>query len=127
MHIDKKEYKHKGITEKIIFCAFEVQNNLGCGFLEKVYYKALAYEFNQARLKAELQKSIDIIYKGQEVGRYIPDFIIEEKIIVEVKTVEFLSKVHRAQILNYLKATGYEVGLILNFYNPRLEYKRVVI
>ena len=129
MHTDTKvqEYKYEALTGKIISCAFEVQNNLGCGFLEKVYQKALLFEFKTAGLKAEAQKPIKIVYKDQDMGTYIADFVIEDKIIVELKTVEFLTKVHKAQTLNYLKASGYDVGLIFNFSRPRLEYERVVI
>jgi len=130
MHTDKKseqKYKHQELTGKIISCAFEVQNNIGCGFLEKVYQRALVYEFQAKDLKVEIEKPIKIAYKGQNIGTYIADFIIEDNVIVEIKTVEFLTKVHTAQVLNYLKASGYEVGLILNFARPRLEYKRVVV
>lgn len=129
MHTDKKseEYKYQELTGKIISCAFEVQNNLGCGFLEKVYQRALVYELQTKGLKVEIEKPIKIVYKGQNIGTYIADFIIEDKVILEIKTVEFLTKVHTAQALNYLKASGYEVGLILNFARPKLEYKRVVV
>ena len=129
MHTDKKtgEYKYEELTGKIISCAFEVQNNLGCGFLEKVYQKALLYELQRRDIKVETQKAIKIVYKSQEIGTYIADFVIEDKVIIELKTVEFLTKIHKAQTLNYLKAAGYEVGLILNFARPKLEYKRVVV
>lgn len=122
-----QEYKYQDLTSKIIKCAFEVQNNLGCGFLEKVYHKALLYEFQETGLNVKSEKAIRIFYKDKEIGTYVADFVIEDKVIIEVKTVEFLSKVHTAQVLNYLKATKYEVGLILNFARPKLEYKRVVI
>lgn len=121
------KYKHEKLTEKIIGCAFDVQNNLGCGFLEKVYERALLHEFQAIGLKAEPQKAMKIVYKGKEVGNYIADIVVEDKVIVELKTVEFLSKIHKAQVLNYLKAAGFEVGLILNFARPKLEYKRVVV
>ncbi len=127
MHTDKvNSYRYGELTKKIIGCAFEVQNNLGCGFLEKVYHKALTSEFNHKGLKVDSNKSIKIFYKEKEVGLYIPDFIIEDKVIVELKTVDFLTKTHVAQVINYLKATGYTVGLILNFNQPRLQYKRIV-
>lgn len=84
------------------------------------------FEFEKKGLKAEVRKGIKIVYKEQEIGLYVPDFIIEDKVILEIKTVDFLTKIHRAQVLNYLKATGFEVGLILNFNQPKLEYKRVV-
>lgn len=128
MHTDKnEEYKYQELTGKIISCAFEVQNNLGCGFLEKVYQRALIYEFQTNGLKVEIEKPIKIFYKGKNIGTYMADLIVEGKVIVEFKTAEFLTKVHTAQILNYLKAFGYEVGLILNFARPKLEYKRMVV
>jgi GxxExxY protein len=124
--MDTHRYKYGSLTEKIIRCAFEVHNNLGCGFLEKVYHRALTEEFKAKGLNFSINKSIKIFYKEKEVGLYIPDFIIENKVIVELKTVDFLTKAHIAQVINYLKATGYTVGLILNFNQPRLQYKRVV-
>jgi GxxExxY protein len=120
------DYKYGELTKDIIGCAFEVQNNLGCGFLEKVYHKALSHELSNKGLKIDINKGIRISYKGKKVGLYIPDFVVEDKVIVELKTVDFLTKVHTAQVINYLKATGYTVGLILNFNKPRLQYKRVV-
>jgi len=88
MHADAKvkKYKHEALTGKIIRCAFEVQNNLGCGFLEKVYQKALLYELKTAGFKVEAQKPIKIVYKDQDLGTYIADFVIESKVIVELKT-----------------------------------------
>ncbi len=122
-----REYKHKDITGKILNCAFEVHNYLGCGFLEKVYEHALIYELNSKGLKVENQKPISIDYKGKSVGIYTADLIVEDLVVVEVKAAEFLSRIHYAQTLNYLRAAGYEVGLILNFAKPKLEYKRVLI
>ncbi len=120
------DYKYGDLTEKILGCTFEVHNGLGCGFLEKVYQKALESELSEKGLKIKVNKGVKIFYKEKEVGFYIPDFIVEEKVIVELKTVDFLTKAHTAQVINYLKATGYAVGLILNFNQPRLQYKRVV-
>ena len=122
----KKEYKHKELTGKILKLAFEVHNLLGCGFLEKVYERALLYELKNAGLKTETQKAIRILYKQQDVGTYIADIIVEGKVVIELKVAEFLATIHKAQVLNYLRATSYEVALILNFAKPRLEYKRVV-
>ena len=127
MDTDKsKEYKYSELTGIILKAAFEVHNTLGCGFLEKVYEKALIYEFKTYNLKLETQKAIKITYKGQDVGTYIADIIVEDKVIVELKVVDFLATIHKAQVLNYLKASGYEVALILNFAKPKLEYKRIV-
>lgn len=122
-----KDFKHKELTHGILNAAFEVHNLLGCGFLEKVYENALVYELRMREYTVEVQKNIEVRYKNQIVGKYIGDIVIEDKVVVELKTVEEISKVHKAQLLNYLKATGYEVGLILNFAKTRLEYKRLVM
>jgi GxxExxY protein len=123
----EQKFKHKEITEQILNAAFEVHNILGCGFLEKVYENALIYELRQRGLKVETQKEIEVVYKKVKVGTYIADLIVENKVIVELKAVEEIINVHQAQILNYLKSSGYEVGLILNFAKTRLEYKRLVM
>lgn len=123
---NRSDYRYGELTKKIIGCAFEVHNSLGCGFLEKVYHKSLVQEFDAAGIKFETNKKIKIYYKEKEVGVYIPDFIVENKVILELKTVEFLTKAHLAQVINYLRATKYTVGLILNFNQPRLQYKRIV-
>ena len=124
--MEEKIFKHKEITGQILNASFEVHNILGCGFLEKVYENALVYEMKQQRLKVDVQKEIKVFYKGAEVGLYVSDLIVEDKVIVELKAVDEISKIHQAQLLNYLKASGYEVGLILNFAKPKLEYKRLV-
>ena len=121
-----KKFKHSEITEKILGAAFEVHNTLGCGFLEKVYENALIEELRLRGVKVEAQKEIQVFYKNKKVGTYIADLVIEGKVIVELKAVESISTVHMAQVLNYLKASGYEVGLILNFAKTKLEYQRFV-
>ncbi len=103
-----------------------MHNALGCGFLEKVYERALILELKAKGLLLETQKGIKIAYKGQNVGTYVADIIVEDKVIVELKVANLLTIIHKAQVLNYLKASGYEVALILNFAKPKLEYKRVV-
>ena len=120
-------FKHKDITSQILNAAFEVHNTLGCGFLEKVYENALLYELKQRGLKVETQKEIKVYYKKTEVGIYLADMIVEKKVIIELKVSEAISNIHEAQLLNYLKASSYEVGLILNFAKTRLEYKRLVM
>ena len=125
MHTDKLKYKE--LTEKIIKAAFEVQNSLGCGFLEKVYENALFRELEISGVKAERQRVLKVIYKGKEVGNYICDLLVEDKIIVEVKITDKILGIHQAQLMNYLKASGYRVGLIFNFSKPRLEYKRIIV
>ena len=115
------------ITEKIIGCAYAVANNLGCGFLEKVYENALVHELRKAGLVVGQQQQIKVMYDGVEVGIYESDITVEGLVLVEVKTVRELNEIHRAQCMNYLKATGFRVCLLINFANPKLEVKRIVL
>ena len=115
------------ITYKINGAIFEVNRVLGPGFLEKVYENALAIELHERSLKAETQVPIEVTYKDQLVGAYIADLLVEEKVIIELKTVENITKLHEAQLLNYLKATGVNVGLIVNFQNKKAQIKRMVL
>jgi len=118
------DYKYKDLTHEMINASLEVHNALGCGFLEKVYENSLVYELKLRAIKVEKQKEIEVSYKNYLVGNYICDLLVENKIVVELKTLDKISNVHKAQILNYLKATNYEVGLIINFANLKLEFKR---
>jgi GxxExxY protein len=115
------------ITYKINGAIFEVNRELGSGFLEKVYENALLIELRDMGLKAESQIPITVMYKGREVGEYQPDILVEGQVIVELKAVETLQKIHEAQVLNYLKATGYKVGLLVNFKHPKAEIKRFIL
>lgn len=115
------------ITEKIIGCAYKVANGLGCGFLEKVYENALAYELQKVDLQVDQQKVIKVYYDSVEVGYYEADLLIEGCVLVELKTVKNLDDVHKAQCLNYLKATGLKICLLINFGNPKVEVKRIVL
>ena len=114
------------ITYQIRGAVFEINRILGSGFLEKVYEKALIIELLVRGLRAESQVAIEVTYKGEVVGEYFPDIVVEDKVIIELKAVEQLQKIHEAQILNYLKATGYKVGLLINFMHPKAEIKRFV-
>ena len=114
------------ITYKINGAIFEVNTILGPGFLEKVYEKALMVELRTRGLLAESQVPINVEYKNEKVGEYIVDILVENQIIIEVKTVDTLSKTHQAQLLNYLKATGLHVGILVNFNKSRAEIKRMV-
>ena len=116
--------KHEEITKKIIGCAFEVSNELGAGFLESVYEKALLFALRQNGLSAIAQHPIQVMFRGESVGNFYADLFVEQKVIVELKAVKAIAPEHQAQIINYLKATNIEVGLLLNFGNPRLEYQR---
>lgn len=114
------------LSKEIIKCAFKVHNTLGCGFLEKVYENALVVELKEANLKVEQQKPIKVNYKDEVVGDYIADVLIENEIILEIKAVKAIDVIHKAQLLNYLKAIGIKLGLILNFAKLKLEIKRLV-
>lgn len=114
------------ISERIIGCAFKVGNTLGCGFLEKVYENALAIELGKAGLSVEQQRPIAVVYDGQIVGRYDADLLVEGKVIVELKAVREISDAFRAQCINYLRATGLRLCLLINFGNTRVEVKRIV-
>lgn len=113
-----------GITRVAIGCAYTVSNSLGCGFLEKVYESALVHELTKKGLRVNRQHTIKVQYDGIVVGDYIADLVVEDRVLVEIKTVDCLASVHVAQCLNYLKATGIRVGLLMNFGAPRVETKR---
>jgi len=106
---------------------FEVNRVLGPGFLEKVYEKALTIELRRQGLKVESQVPVKVNYKEETVGEYFVDILVEKKVIVEIKTVETLDKIHEAQLLNYLKASGRHVGLLVNFKHPKADIKRMVL
>ena len=115
------------LTYQIRGAVFEVNKVLGAGFLEKVYEKALLVEFYKRGLKAEGQVPILVRYKDEVVGEYFADIVVERQVILELKAVEQLQKIHEAQLLNYLKATGFKVGLLINFTHPKAEIKRFVL
>jgi GxxExxY protein len=112
------------ITERIIGCAFAVSNGLGAGFLERVYFNALVHELRKAGMKAEPERPIEVTYDGVTVGCFQPDILVEETVLVELKATKDHDDVFTAQCLNYLKATGKPVCLLLNFGRPRLDIKR---
>jgi GxxExxY protein len=115
------------ITYAINGAVFEVNRVLGPGFLEKVYENALLIELRGKGLKAQNQAQIKVVYKGLTVGEYIADILVEDKVIIEIKSVEKLEKIHEAQLLNYLKATVVRVGLLFNFRHSKAEVKRLVL
>ncbi|OGO66290.1 MAG: GxxExxY protein [Chloroflexi bacterium RBG_19FT_COMBO_50_10] len=123
----KKSYLEiNKITERIIGCAYRVSNTLGSGFLEKVYENAFAYELNKAGLKVSQQYPIQVKYDGVPVGDYIADLIVEDCVLVELKTVNQIDSIHLAHCMNYLKATSMNICLLFNFANRRLEFKQIV-
>ena len=117
--------KHKELTAKIIECAYKVHNTLGFGFLEAVYQNALLIELIKVGLQAEKEKKIQVHYHNQLVGDYAADIIVEKTVILELKSVKELHPAHSAQLVNYLKATGIEIGLLINF-GESVEIKRKV-
>ncbi|MFH1862574.1 MAG: GxxExxY protein [bacterium] len=124
MNADERRYK--SITEKIIGCAFEIHKVLGNGFLEKVYENALSHQLRTVGLTVEQQKSVQVFYDGVVVGDYVCDLLVENRIIVELKAVKALDEIHFAQAINYLKATGLKICILLNSGTPKVQVKRVV-
>lgn len=114
------------LTYKVRGAIFNVYNELGFGHKEQVYQKALMNELEELQVRHEREVNLRVNYKGKNVGNYRPDFIIEEKIIVEIKAVEFMSKAFEDQLLHYLKTTGFELGLLINFGTPKLYIKRLI-
>jgi len=122
----EEEYKYQDLTHKIIGAAMEVHRYLGNGFQEVVYQRALAIEFNLRNIVFEREKEMALKYKGCDIGTRRVDFFVEEKIMLEMKAVIQLEDVHLAQAINYLEAYSMEVGLLINFGSPSLQFKRVM-
>ena len=112
------------ITRTVLGCAFEVINEFGAGFLESVYEKALLLALRQKGLSAIAQAPVMVFFRKECVGNFYADIFVEEKVIIELKAVKSIAREHQAQLINYLKATGIEVGLLINFGTPNLEYRR---
>jgi GxxExxY protein len=125
VNTDCQDSKHKSLTEKIIKVFYRVYNSLGYGFLEKVYESAMMIEFERDYLSAVSQFAIKVFYDNQIVGEYFADILVGNKVIVEIKATKSLALEYEAQLLNYLKATNKEVGLLLNF-GPKPEIRRKV-
>ena len=115
------------LTRQIIGCAMKVSNTLGAGFLEKVYKNALALELRRSGLATRQQVPLAVFYEGEIVGEYVADLIVENQVLLELKTARALDGSHQAQLLNYLRATELRIGLILNFGTKRLGIKRMVL
>ena len=128
----KKKMKRRGglheeLTEKIIRGSFAVSNMLGCGFLEKVYENALVVELRRMGLRVAQQAPVRVVYAEQTVGEYVADVIVEGAVLVEIKATVEDHPIYVAQTLNYLKATRLPVGLLINFGQPRLQYRRLIL
>jgi GxxExxY protein len=115
------------LTERVLGAVFEVSNTLGAGFLEKVYERALLRELDLRGIHTVAQASFAVAYKGQSVGEYFADILVEDVLVVELKCVERLDNAHTAQCLNYLRASGRKVCLLVNFQKPKVEWKRIVL
>ncbi|MBE9481671.1 MAG: GxxExxY protein [Bacteroidetes bacterium] len=122
----KENYLHTDITGKILKAFFKVYNTLGYGFLEKVYENAMLIELRKMGLKCSNQLPIKVFYENEKVGDYYSDILVEDKVIVELKAIEALAPEHETILVNYLKGTEIEVGLLLNF-GPKPQYKRRVL
>jgi len=114
------------LTEQVISAIYDVSNVLGAGFLEKVYEKALVRELALRGLKAETQVRFAVNYKGQGVGEYVADIVVEDELVLELKCVDQFSNEHMAQCINYLKSSGKKVALLVNFQKPKVQLKRIV-
>jgi GxxExxY protein len=120
-------YPEQELTQKILEASFAVPNALGAGFLEKVYANTLSLELRQTGLVCAQEVPFKVKYKDVVVGDYSADLVVEKRVLVELKACTGLDSVHEAQILNYLKASGIRVGLLMNFGKPRLEYRRFIL
>jgi len=116
----------EALVETVVGAAYEVSNVLGAGFLEKVYERALLQELSSRGLRATTQTPFPIAYKGHNIGTYSADLVVEGRLLVEVKCVEQFSNEHLAQCINYLKASGLHLALLINFRRPKVEWRRVV-
>jgi len=121
------EFIHGELTGQLIGAAIEVWKVLGYGFLEKVYENALFEELRRIGIQANQQLAISVMYKGALVGQYVADLFVDGKVIIELKAEKEYNPKHEAQLLNYLKATGVQVGMLLNFGEKRCEWKRLVV
>ena len=118
--------EYEKVTETIIGCAYRVYNKMGFGFLESVYEKCLLIELRKADLDTATQQPITVYYEGEVVGEFIADIMVNDAVLIELKSVRRIIKAHEVQLVNYLVATGKPVGLILNFGERKVEIKRKV-
>ncbi len=121
-----KELLYQEVTSDILQSSFEVHNTLGCGLLEKIYENSLMVDLKLKGRTVTSQKDYKVYYKNEVVGIYYADLIVDNKVIIEIKAVENIDDIHKAQLLNYLKISKLRVGLIINFAKPKLEYKRLI-
>jgi GxxExxY protein len=123
---ERKNYPEIDITREIIGAAMEVHRRLGPGFLESVYDEALAVEFKLQGMKFERQKELPVVYRDEVIKKFVCDFLVSDKIIVELKAIKEVGEIERIQVISYLKASGLKIGLLLNFGCKSLEFKRLI-
>jgi len=126
VYLEKNSLVESGLTGEVIGTAMEVHSQLGPGFLESVYEEALAVEFELKGIKFQKQKELPVFYKGRTIKQFVCDFVVENKVIVELKAVKQIGEIEKLQVINYLKASGYEIGLLFNFGDKSLEWKRLI-
>lgn len=127
MPTNKTNIIYPDLSYKIMGTIFKVHSELGPGFLESIYEKALIIELSENSLKVETQKPINIFYKKKKIGTHRLDIVVENKVVIELKAVERFSIHHKAQLTSYLKASKYKLGILVNFSKSKVEYKRVII
>jgi len=120
-----KHDKYSEITQMVLGCSFDVMNTLGSGFVESVYRNALVIALYENGLNVSSERGFEVMFRGRRIGIFVPDLIVEKQVIVELKSCEFLTGEHQAQIINYLAVTNLSVGLLINFGKRKLEYRRV--
>ncbi len=125
MNADYQDFKHKKLTEEIIKIFYRVYNKLGYGFLEKIYENAMMLEFEREGIPAVSQFAIKVVYEDKIIGEYFADILVDNKVIIEIKAAKSIAIENEAQLLNYLKATKIEVGVLFNF-GPKADFKRKV-
>jgi len=127
MNANRRELIEKDLTFRVVGCAMAVMNGLGHGLREKTYERALCVEFQHQGIHFQQQRIYPVYYRGEHIDDYIPDLEVEGRLIVEIKTVDKIIPEHLGQVLNYLRVTCLEAGVILNFKHPKLEWKKVVL
>jgi len=120
------ELQHSEVTDRVLRAFFDVHTELGSGFLESVYHRAMEIALRSAKIRVQREPKIPVWFRGEEVGAFEPDLLVEERVVVELKAVVALNEAHVGQVINYLRATSLEVGLLLNF-GPKAEFRRLVL
>jgi GxxExxY protein len=126
--MEKQESKllHSGLTEKILGVYYDVYNEIGHGFLESVYNNCMFLAFTKVGMSVRREVPVPVCFRGQDVGQFKADLVVESSVLIELKAIQNLDRVHEAQIMNYLRATELEVGLLLNFGSPKPQFRRIV-